>query len=367
MKLSLFLMIVLALLTNLSFGSDVYKCSDKDGKTYYSTNPCEGGKKEEEVKTREPNPSSEIPETAPESKTNLEHVIEPSNGIGSSHEATGKTLQCSVEEVIDGDTFDCSFSTPYEPEKRTQVEVGGGRCESLEGIDLASLSRNQLDKVKGSNTSCECLKGIALAHLTPSQIDKLISSNGNCECLKGINLAFLNSKQIDRLIDCKGGCPESLKGADLGSLDQSEKDRMANCPPVVGSPRYVIKERVRLIGVDAPESEDNPKAKRDAERSGQSLSFIFAVGQKATEFTKSYLQRGTNVNLELDVQQKDNYGRLLAYVYLPDGTMLNALLLQEGYAQIMTIPPNVKFADMFLRTQQEAREANRGLWALGMR
>ncbi len=121
-------------------------------------------------------------------------------------------------------------------------------------------------------------------------------------------------------------------------------------------------ERIRLIGVDTPESEDNPKAERDAERTGQSLSFIFALGQKAKEFTKSYLQRGTNVSLELDVQQRDKYGRLLAYVYLPDGTMLNALLLKEGYAQVMTIPPNVKYAEMFLQIQAEARGNNRGLW-----
>ena len=65
---------------------------------------------------------------------------------------------------------------------------------------------------------------------------------------------------------------------------------------------------------------------------------------------------GTTVKLELDVQPRDKYGRLLAYVYLSDGTMLNALLVQEGYAQVMTIPPNVKYQDLFLKLQREARE-----------
>jgi len=88
-------------------------------------------------------------------------------------------------------------------------------------------------------------------------------------------------------------------------------------------------ERIRLIGVDTPESGGNPEAERDGKRTGQSLSVIIPLGQKATEFTKSYVQRRSDVKLELDVQQKDKYDRLLAYTYLRDGTMLNAMLLRE--------------------------------------
>ncbi|MDP3790254.1 MAG: thermonuclease family protein, partial [Candidatus Omnitrophota bacterium] len=50
------------------------------------------------------------------------------------------------------------------------------------------------------------------------------------------------------------------------------------------------------------------------------------------------------------------------YVYLPDGRMLNAEIIKAGYAQVMTVPPNVAYEDMFLQLQKEAREANRGLW-----
>lgn len=120
-------------------------------------------------------------------------------------------------------------------------------------------------------------------------------------------------------------------------------------------------EHIGLIGVDTPEARINPKAERDAERSGQDIDTIISLGKKAENFTKSYLKLGTSVNLELDIQPRDRYGRLLAYVYLPNGTMLNALLLQEGYAQIMTIPPNVKYQDLFLKLQREAREQGIGI------
>ena len=70
------------------------------------------------------------------------------------------------------------------------------------------------------------------------------------------------------------------------------------------------------------------------------------------------------MGLELDVQNMDPYGRLLAYVYLPDGQMFNETLLEEGYAQVATFPPNVKYQKLFLKAQREAREANRGLWGL---
>ncbi len=59
------------------------------------------------------------------------------------------------------------------------------------------------------------------------------------------------------------------------------------------------------------------------------------------------------------MEQRDRYGRLLAYVYLEDGTFVNAWLVENGYAMVMTIPPNVRNQDVFLKLQ---REAKRGLW-----
>ncbi|MDE7054421.1 MAG: thermonuclease family protein [Oscillospiraceae bacterium] len=94
-----------------------------------------------------------------------------------------------------------------------------------------------------------------------------------------------------------------------------------------------VEEKVRLIGIDTPESvhPDNSK-NTDA-------------GFAASEFTKAYLT-GEKIELEFDVQQRDQYGRLLAYVYF-NGEMFNEKLLRTGYANIATYPPNVKYVDRF--------------------
>jgi len=122
-------------------------------------------------------------------------------------------------------------------------------------------------------------------------------------------------------------------------------------------------QRVRLIGVDTPEVHYSNKLLRDAERTHRDIKAIQAMGEKASIFTKD-LCAGKRVRLELDVEKRDRYGRLLAYVYLDDGTFVNAKILEEGYGQIMTIPPNVKYAEYFLRLQKEARTNRRGLWGI---
>ena len=67
------------------------------------------------------------------------------------------------------------------------------------------------------------------------------------------------------------------------------------------------------------------------------------------------------MGLEKDVSETDKYGRLLRYVWL-GGQMVNALLVQDGYAQVSTYPPDVKYQELFLALQREARDAGRGLW-----
>ena len=120
-------------------------------------------------------------------------------------------------------------------------------------------------------------------------------------------------------------------------------------------------ERVRLIGVDTPELHESSKLTRDARRSGQDQKTIQALGRRAYEFTRNLVE-GKRVSLEFDVEKYDKYDRLLAYVYLKDGTFVNAEIVKQGFANLMTIPPNVKYADFFLKLYQEARENNRGLW-----
>lgn len=122
-------------------------------------------------------------------------------------------------------------------------------------------------------------------------------------------------------------------------------------------------EKVRLLGIDAPEMYESDKLYRDARRSGQDIGTIIALGRKSYQFTRQ-LAEGKKVRLEFDVQQRDKYGRLLAHVFISDTQLfLNAEILKQGYAEVMIIPPNVKYADYFQGLYQEARENKRGLWS----
>jgi micrococcal nuclease len=112
--------------------------------------------------------------------------------------------------------------------------------------------------------------------------------------------------------------------------------------------------KVRLIGIDAPESH-NTGSKDKA-----------PFGREASDFLTGIIG-GKQVRLEYDAGHYDRYGRTLAYVYLRDGTFVNALLVREGYATVMTVPPNVKYADTFLKLARRARNQNRGMWGHGPR
>ncbi|WP_448583367.1 thermonuclease family protein [Thermocrinis sp.] len=120
--------------------------------------------------------------------------------------------------------------------------------------------------------------------------------------------------------------------------------------------------KVRMIGVDTPESRESPKLERDLERTGLSREEIIKMGKEATEYTKKLLPKGEVVYLEQDVQPTDRYGRVLAYVWLKDGRMVNELLVMEGMAQVYTIPPNVKYQERLLKAQRKAMEEGKGFW-----
>ncbi|MDD5281800.1 MAG: thermonuclease family protein [Candidatus Omnitrophica bacterium] len=120
-------------------------------------------------------------------------------------------------------------------------------------------------------------------------------------------------------------------------------------------------EYVRLLGIDTPEMHESAKLHRDARRSGQGIDIIKQLGRQSYGFTRQ-MAEGKRVRLEFDKERYDRYNRILAYVYLPDGRFLNAMIVEEGYASLMTYPPNVKYADLFSRLYREARENKRGLW-----
>jgi micrococcal nuclease len=92
---------------------------------------------------------------------------------------------------------------------------------------------------------------------------------------------------------------------------------------------------MRLIGVDTPETHGGTQP----------------YEPEASDFMCQSLE-GEEVGLELDVEKVDPYERLLSYVYLPDGEMFNETLVEEGYAQVATFPPNVKYQERFLKAQR---------------
>lgn len=120
-------------------------------------------------------------------------------------------------------------------------------------------------------------------------------------------------------------------------------------------------ERVRLIGIDTPEMHESQKLYRDSRKSGQDIRTIQALGRRSYEFTRALVE-GKRVRLEFDVEKRDKYDRLLAYAYLKDNTFVNAEIVKQGYADLMTYPPNVKYVELFKQLYREARENNRGLW-----
>jgi micrococcal nuclease len=107
-------------------------------------------------------------------------------------------------------------------------------------------------------------------------------------------------------------------------------------------------EKVRYIGVNTPELHHPTRGEEPG-------------GREARDVNRGLVE-GRRVRLELDVQARDRHGRLLAYVWVGD-VMVNAELVRLGFAQVMTVPPNVRHQALFVKLQRDARAARRGLWA----
>lgn len=110
---------------------------------------------------------------------------------------------------------------------------------------------------------------------------------------------------------------------------------------------FILKtEKIRLVGIDAPELAQEPWGRR----------------------SKNYLRKiiresDGKVRIEFDVQHRDKYGRILAYLWDKNGNMINYLMIRNGYAMVYTIPPNVKYADLFVEAQRLSREEKKGIWS----
>jgi micrococcal nuclease len=113
-------------------------------------------------------------------------------------------------------------------------------------------------------------------------------------------------------------------------------------------------EKVRYIGIDTPEVNNNSYK-----------SQCFATQAKAAN---KRLVLGKQVILEKDVSNTDRYDRLLRYVYVVNKTgkkiFINKQLVKEGYATVFTYPPDVRYAEVFVKAEKHARNNNKGLWAM---
>ena len=104
-------------------------------------------------------------------------------------------------------------------------------------------------------------------------------------------------------------------------------------------------EKIRLIGIDAPEMDQRP------------------WGSKAKECLRSIISAtDSRISLEYDIDRRDKYGRILAYIWTLDGKMINEEMMKKGCAVLFTFPPNVKYAERFRAAQKKAQEHKAGIW-----
>jgi micrococcal nuclease len=143
------------------------------------------------------------------------------------------------------------------------------------------------------------------------------------------------------------GCGLAPRGGATVVSDIRTVMRVVDGDTIIVNPN----ERIRLIGIDAPESVAPNRP-------------VDCMGHESSQFLKEFLPKGTEVRLARDVEPEDRYGRTLAYVWVAStGVFVNAELVRRGFAQPLTIPPNIAHADQFADLARDARQADRGLWA----
>lgn len=155
------------------------------------------------------------------------------------------------------------------------------------------------------------------------------------------------------------GCGEKGSAGQVGEYATVERITDGDTFSVIFNGR---KEKIRLIGIDTPESRRNNRSEKQGKEENLDQETIVAMGKEAKKFISSLINKGDRVKLEFDAQERDRYGRFLCYVYLEDGRMLNEVIISEGYAYPLTIAPNVKYEEKFRAAFVYARENSKGLW-----
>lgn len=173
-----------------------------------------------------------------------------------------------------------------------------------------------------------------------------------CMCCDGTFLSAKCSPYYPDCRDVKKNKQEPQEQPSIKQTEQTENKTYYLCTRVIDGDTIVVKidgiqEKVRLIGVDTPETVHPSKP-------------VEYFGKEASGFTKRMVE-GKQVKIEYDWQRKDKYGRTLAYVYLEDGFFLNAEIIKQGYGFAYTKYP-FKYLEQFRQYEREARENKRGLW-----
>jgi micrococcal nuclease len=157
---------------------------------------------------------------------------------------------------------------------------------------------------------------------------------------------------LSLLIACGGPAPATTGASSSSEQSPQGAVELVRVVRVVdGDTIEVLRQgqrnRVRYIGINTPESvaPDRP---------------VECFGKEAAERNKALLE-GRDVRLERDVSETDRFGRLLRYVWMND-VLINALLVEEGFAEVSTFPPDVRYQSLFTSLQQAARQQGRGFW-----
>lgn len=183
-------------------------------------------------------------------------------------------------------------------------------------------------------------------------------------------LPDINDVEFERIVD--EGIDEINKEFEIALAEDPVKIELedssilnecikATVVRVVDGDTYVVdidgvETKVRLIGIDTPES---VASQEYLDRTGKENT---EEGKNISDYMKKLLSEGTALYLEFDVEKYDKYDRVLAYAYFSDGEMIQEHLLKKGYAQVMTIEPNVAYSERFVELEQAAMKEGVGIW-----
>ncbi|MDW8394903.1 MAG: thermonuclease family protein [Anaerolineae bacterium] len=184
-----------------------------------------------------------------------------------------------------------------------------------------------------------------------SRSSKKPSSNKPAPTLAGVVIALLvGAAIVYQAVYGTEGPFGSLVKQILSGLQVEEARETGVVKKAVDGDTIVVEMngreyRVRYIGVDTPESTTKQEC----------------YGKEAARFNAKLVE-GQTVRFERDVNETDRFGRLLRYVYLTNGEMVNEVLVREGYALARSFPPDVKYQDRLREAEREAKQRRRGLW-----